>query len=214
MAFIIRKLEENPVSEEQIKEVYDRALSRASREPIDNEVVASSDGIEVRLIYKDGWGHFVFSIAKNGDYKIEHEYECLGEYSIFESNVIAPSSTKSEPIASESIKNDFADKKPRWDLLPIEELAGVVDVYTAGAKKYGENRWQTLPNGANRYLGAFFRHLTAYKRGEQFDPEDGCLHLDKCIWNMIAVRHCFLADKGINPNTSDYSALQQLDGKD
>ena len=119
-----------------------------------------------------------------------------------------------EPIAIESIKNDLADKKPRWDLLPIEELAGVVDVYTAGAKKYGENRWQTLPNGVNRYLGAFFRHLTAYKRGEQFDPEDGCLHLDKCIWNMIAVRHCFLADKGINPNTSDYSALQQPNGKD
>ena len=95
-----------------------------------------------------------------------------------------------------------------------EELAGVVDVYTAGAKKYGENRWQTLPNGVNRYMGAFFRHLTAYKRGEQFDSEDGCLHLDKCIWNMIAVRHCFLADKGINPNTSDYSALQQPNGKD
>ena len=112
-----------------------------------------------------------------------------------------------EPIATKSIKNDFADKKPRWDLLPIEELAGVVDVYTAGAKKYGENRWQTLENGVNRYLGAFFRHLTAYKRGEQFDPEDGCLHLDKCIWNMIAVRHCFLADQGINPNTSDYSEL-------
>ena len=112
-----------------------------------------------------------------------------------------------EPIATESIKNDFADKKSRWDLLPIEELAGVVDVYTAGAKKYGENRWQTLPNGVNRYMGAFFRHLTAYKRGEQFDPEDGCLHLDKCIWNMIAVRHCFLADKGVNPNTSYYSEL-------
>ena len=119
-----------------------------------------------------------------------------------------------EPTASESIKNDFADKKPRWDLLPIAELAGVVDVYTAGAKKYGENRWQTLPNGVNRYLGAFFRHLTAHKRGEHFDPEDGCLHLDKCIWNMIAVRHCFLVDKGINPNTSDYSALQQENGKD
>ena len=113
-----------------------------------------------------------------------------------------------EPTASESIKNDFADKKPRWDLLPIDELGGVVDVYTAGAKKYGENRWQTLPNGVNRYLGAFFRHLTAHKRGEHFDPEDGCLHLDKCIWNMIAVRHCFLADKGINPNTSDYSGLK------
>ena len=138
----------------------------------------------------------------------ETKEDCIG-VSFVDTKII-----EKEPVATESIKNDFADKKPRWELLPIEELAGVVDVYTAGAKKYGENRWQTLPNGVNRYLGAFFRHLTAYKRGEQFDPEDGCLHLDKCIWNMIAVRHCFLADNGINPNTSDYSALQQPDGKD
>ena len=116
-------------------------------------------------------------------------------------------SNESEPTASESIKNDFADKKPRWDLLPIEELGGVVDVYTAGAAKYSENRWQNLENGANRYLGAFFRHLTAHKRGEYIDPEDGCLHIDKCIWNMIAVRHCFLRDNNINPNTSDYQKL-------
>ena len=214
MAIILRFIEENHASEEQIKEIYTRALSKASREPIETMVTTSSMFIEVYLVYKDGWGHFVFSIAKNGDYKIEHEYECLGKYSILESNIIADLAAKKESATSESIKNDFADKKPRWDLLPIDELGGVVDVYTAGAKKYGENRWQTLPNGVNRYMGAFFRHLTAHKRGEHFDPEDGCLHLDKCIWNMIAVRHCFLADQGINPNTSDYSALQQENGKD
>lgn len=209
MAFIIRELLENRISEEQIKEIYNIALSRASREPIDTGIIVSTGGIEVRLTYKDGWGHFVFTIAKNGDYKTEHQYECIGKYSLLENNIITDLAAKKEPAASESIKNDFADKKPRWDLLPIDELGGVVDVYTAGAKKYGENRWQRLENGVNRYMGAFFRHLTAHKRGEHFDPEDGCLHLDKCIWNMIAVRHCFLADKGINPNTSDYSALHQ-----
>ena len=214
MAIILRFIEENHASEEQIKEIYNRALSIATREPIETMVTTSSQFIEVYLVYKDGWGHFVFSIAKNGDYKIEHQYECLGKYSLLESNIIADLAAKKESTTNESIKNDFADKKPRWDLLPIDELGGVVDVYTAGAKKYGENRWQTLPNGVNRYMGAFFRHLTAHKRGEHFDPEDGCLHLDKCIWNMIAVRHCFLADNGINPNTSDYSALQQPNGKD
>ena len=170
-------------------------------------MIASTERIEVQLTYNDGWGVFIFKLTKSGKYRTEYEHESLGEYSLLESNIIAALAAKKESTTSESIKNDFADKKPRWDLLPIEELAGVVDVYTAGAKKYGENRWQTLPNGVNRYMGAFFRHLTAYKRGEQFDPEDGCLHLDKCIWNMIAVRHCFLADKGINPNTSDYSEL-------
>ena len=205
---LLRHLEENCISDEQIKEIYDRAIFRASRDPIGAVMIASTERIEVQLTYNDGWGVFIFKLTKSGKYRTEYEHESLGEYSLLESNIIAALAAKKESTTSESIKNDFADKKPRWDLLPIDELAGVVDVYTAGAKKYGENRWQTLPNGVNRYLGAFFRHLTAHKRGEHFDPEDGCLHLDKCIWNMIAVRHCFLSDKGINPNTSDYSGLK------
>lgn len=214
MAFIIRKSEENCVSEEQIKEVYDRALLKASKKPINAVINVEATNICVNFLYEDGYGYFNFVLKEDGDYEIHDESEALNGICVIDTNRKTSDPTEKEPAASESVKNDFADKKPRWDLLPIEELAGVVDVYTAGAKKYGENRWQTLPNGVNRYLGAFFRHLTAYKRGEQFDPEDGCLHLDKCIWNMIAVRHCFLADKGVNPNTSDYSALQQSDGKD
>lgn len=42
---------------------------------------------------------------------------------------------------SESIKNDRKDHKLRWDLLPLKLLEEVVRVYTAGAEKYGENRW-------------------------------------------------------------------------
>lgn len=214
MAFIIRKSEENCVSEEQIKEVYDRALLKASKKPIGAVINAETENLYITLIYEDGYGYFNYILKEDGSYKTDYEKEILNGICVIDTNRKTSDPTGKEPAASESVKNDFADKKPRWDLLPIEELAGVVDVYTAGAKKYGENRWQYLPNGVNRYLGAFFRHLTAYKRGEQFDPEDGCLHLDKCIWNMIAVRHCFLADNGIMPNTSDYSALQQSDGKD
>ena len=207
MAFIIRNSEENSVSEEQIKEVYDRALLRASKKPINAVINVEPANIRVNFLYEDGYGYFNYVLKEYGDYEINDENETINGICVISTDRKVLDPAKNESVSSESIKNDFADKKPRWDLLPIEELAGVVDVYTAGAKKYGENRWQTLPNGVNRYLGAFFRHLTAYKRGEQFDPEDGCLHLDKCIWNMIAVRHCFLADKGVNPNTSDYSEL-------
>ena len=214
MAFIIRNSEENSVSEEQIKEVYNRTLLMASKKPIDAVINAETKNLYITLIYEDGYGYFNYILKEDGDYKLDYEKENLNGICVIDTNRKTSDPTEKESVSTESIKNDFADKKPRWDLLPIDELGGVVDVYTAGAKKYGENRWQTLPNGVNRYLGAFFRHLTAYKRGEQFDPEDGCLHLDKCIWNMIAVRHCFLADQGINPNTSDYSALQQENGKD
>lgn len=39
-------------------------------------------------------------------------------------------------------KNDRADGKLRWDLLPLAEIEDIVRVYTEGAKKYADNSWQ------------------------------------------------------------------------
>ena len=210
MALIQRTPGSIEVTNEYLSDILDKIKAK---EQFDSDIKMEA------IFITDIEACFSFTFEKNirhyiyiPDNKGELTFNRVEENSI-DSFFVDTKIIEKEPIATESVKNDFADKKPRWDLLPIEELAGVVDVYTAGAKKYGENRWQTLPNGVNRYMGAFFRHLTAHKRGEQFDPEDGCLHLDKCIWNMIAVRHCFLADKGINPNTSDYSGLKP-NGKD
>jgi hypothetical protein len=84
-------------------------------------------------------------------------------------------------------KNDRQDDKQRWDLLPLEELADIVHLYTAGAKKYGDNNWQHLKDGYNRYKGAMLRHLYAYERGEEFDEETGGRHLAAVAWNAIAM---------------------------
>lgn len=92
-------------------------------------------------------------------------------------------------------KNDFIDKKPRWDLLPLDLLAKVVDVYTAGAKKYGENQWQNLENGYNRYKAAFFRHLVEYESGCKIDADTGCEHLAQCVWNALAMLYYSQKDK-------------------
>lgn len=86
-----------------------------------------------------------------------------------------------------SKKNDFLDNKPRWDLLPLDLIAKVVDVYTAGAKKYGDNTWQGLDNGYARYKAALFRHLIAYENGELIDKEIGCEHLAQVVWNALAM---------------------------
>lgn len=87
----------------------------------------------------------------------------------------------------ESIKNDFKDDKLRWDLLPLEEIEDIVKVYHEGAKKYGENRWQKLPNGKNRYKAALLRHLMEYEKGNRIDEETGAWHLAQCAWNAIAM---------------------------
>lgn len=96
-------------------------------------------------------------------------------------------SQKSDIIENSSKKNDFLDNKPRWDLLPLDLIAKVVDVYTAGAKKYGDNSWQGLENGYDRYKAALFRHLLAYESGEVIDKETGCEHLAQVAWNALAM---------------------------
>ena len=51
----------------------------------------------------------------------------------------------------EGKKNDYQDGKLRWDLLPLEEIEDIVKLYTAGSIKYGDNNWQNLENGYQRY---------------------------------------------------------------
>lgn len=55
--------------------------------------------------------------------------------------------------------------KTRWDLLPLRTVEEIVKVYTFGAGKYGDNNWQNLPDGYNRYKAAMFRHLVASENG-------------------------------------------------
>lgn len=85
------------------------------------------------------------------------------------------------------IKNDYKDHKLRWDLLPLQEIEDIVRVYTAGADKYGDNNWQNLDNGYQRYKAALLRHLLEYEKGNRTDEDTGCLHLAQVAWNAIAM---------------------------
>lgn len=93
-------------------------------------------------------------------------------------------------------KNDRADGKLRWDLLPFAEIEDIVRVYTEGAKKYADNSWQDIPDGFNRYLGALMRHLVAYTKGERYDKE-GFMHLSAVCWNAIALLYYDKHNKGL-----------------
>lgn len=92
-------------------------------------------------------------------------------------------------INTDSKKNDRLDDKLRWELLPLEDVEDIVRVYTAGAKKYGEDKWQNLPDGIRRYKAALLRHLVEYDKGNEIDEETGCLHLAQVAWNAIAMLH-------------------------
>ena len=90
---------------------------------------------------------------------------------------------------TEARKNDRLDDKLRWELLPLEDVEDIVRVYTAGAKKYGPDQWQNLPDGIRRYKAALLRHLVEFDKGNEIDEETGCRHLAQVCWNAIAMLH-------------------------
>jgi hypothetical protein len=87
----------------------------------------------------------------------------------------------------EGRKNDQG--KLRWDLLPLDVMEPLVEIYEFGANKYGENNWRTIKDGYRRCRAAFFRHLTAYDKGELTDPESGKSHLAHCAWNALSMMY-------------------------
>lgn len=106
----------------------------------------------------------------------------------------------------ESKKNDIAEDKLRWDLLPLSLIKKVVEVFHFGAKKYAPNTWQNLPDGYNRYKAAFFRHTEAYENGEIYDKESGLNHLQHAAWNALAMLYFALKkDYGEKSNSKGCS---------
>jgi len=76
----------------------------------------------------------------------------------------------------EARKSAESASKPRLDLLPPPAIEAIAEVLTFGASKYGANNWC---RGARwgRYYAALLRHIFAWYRGQDLDPETGLSHL-------------------------------------
>jgi len=79
--------------------------------------------------------------------------------------------------------------KIRLDLIEPEFIEGVGEVLTFGAKKYEADSWQNVEDAENRYYGAVMRHLVAYRKGEETDPESGLSHLKHAACNIMFLLH-------------------------
>lgn len=86
--------------------------------------------------------------------------------------------------APEGVKHDAG--KLRFDLLPVEPLRKIAEVYTIGAKKYADRNWEKgLSYG--RVFAAMMRHAWAWWGGEKRDPVDGQHHLASVCWCAMAL---------------------------
>lgn len=66
--------------------------------------------------------------------------------------------------------------KVRLDLVPTAAVEQIAEALTYGAGKYGDNNW-CRGGRWGRYYAALLRHIFAWWRGEDTDPETGLSHL-------------------------------------
>lgn len=93
-----------------------------------------------------------------------------------------PADAKIKP--TEAVK--FDDGKVDWTLVPFEALEGMVQVLQFGAKKYAAWNW-TEGGGFKwtRLVGSCLRHLFAWARGQDLDPESGLSHIYHAQCNLL-----------------------------
>lgn len=107
--------------------------------------------------------------ALNTDTSVEFVEHCMGR--------IASDNWREEyvpPKPTEGVK--FDSDKARYDLIPPEIEEAIAKVLTFGAAKYGERNWE-LGMKWGRPYAALRRHMAAWWKGENTDPETGMSHL-------------------------------------
>lgn len=78
--------------------------------------------------------------------------------------------------------------KTRYGLVPLHLLKPAADVFEYGSRKYAAWNWAKGMNWDIPYECAM-RHLDAWYRGEDLDPESGLPHLGHVMCNLIMLVH-------------------------
>jgi hypothetical protein len=81
----------------------------------------------------------------------------------------------------------FDQGKPPMELLSHEALTQIAYVFGEGAKKYGRYNYRDGIHWS-RVIGAAFRHLSAFNKGEDVDTETGrshVAHLACCAFMLL-----------------------------
>lgn len=110
--------------------------------------------------------------------------------------------TETEEAYSDSYKAKLLAQKPegmkfdtnklQYRLIPPETTKALAEVLTYGAQKYAPDNWKYV--APDRYMDALFRHLEAYRSGEENDPESGLHHLAHVLTNVAFLHYLHTKD--------------------
>lgn len=111
----------------------------------------------------------------------DHLQECVLDISII------PRELRRVSEESPALKFD-SDKALQPELIAPEMIFSLSEVLAYGAKKYAPRNWEKGMDWS-RCFGALMRHMWAWWRGEDRDPETGFSHLAHaacCLMFLIA----------------------------
>ena len=99
-----------------------------------------------------------------------------------------------EPTNVNAVAKKFDTDKPRYDLVPVYPTEAAAKVFAFGANKYGDRNWE-LGLQYGRLKAALMRHVEAFWKGEEIDPESGLPHLGHAMCCLM-----MLTEQTLNPN--------------
>lgn len=77
-------------------------------------------------------------------------------------------------------------KDQRFELIPMDALGKIAEIYNFGSKKYEDHNWRKGYDWSLSY-GAMMRHLGAFWEGEDTDPESGLPHMAHAGWHCLTL---------------------------
>lgn len=78
----------------------------------------------------------------------------------------------------------YNQEKLKWTLIDFDSLEDMTRVLEFGSKKYSAHNWkQGLPT--TEIVESMMRHLHAYLRGENIDPESSLPHTGHILCNAM-----------------------------
>lgn len=78
----------------------------------------------------------------------------------------------------------FNEGKPSFDLIPLLALEDCAQVFGYGKNKYASWNW-AKGMAWSAPFACLLRHLSAWQRGEDIDPESGLPHLGHAMCNLV-----------------------------
>jgi hypothetical protein len=115
-----------------------------------------------------------------------------------------------EAIAREAKENSnqalrYNNGKLQWSLVDFDSLEGLVKVLEYGATKYAPNNWKKgMP--VTQVSESLMRHLFAFLKGEDVDPESGCRHISHVMCNAMFIEY-IMREKPHYDNRQDNSGV-------